>query len=161
MKWLLTFLTGYKRWPSTGSGEAVGLDCDLVWMTGSSHDNTGVSDGTVFRDIDLHRQYKTFEIDITEIGSSLPRRIMGSSEPELVDVVRKARGKEGDNCVICMESMVAGDEITDFLPCNHTHHMHCAVEWLTVTIETGRSGRCPQCNAEIMRPISKMCTIHV
>ena len=116
-------------------------------------------DVAVFRDIDLHIQYD--EVNGTDVASSLPRRIMGSCDPKLVDVVRHARGKENDDCVICMEAMVAGDQVTDFLPCDHTHHTHCAVEWLTVNLLEGRSGRCPQCKALIMRPIFNMCTIHV
>ena len=113
----------------------------------------------VFRDLDLHIQYT--EVYGTDVASALPQRIMGCCDPKLVHVLRNARGKENDDCVICMEAMVAGDTVTDFLPCSHTHHMHCAVKWLTVNIETGRPGRCPQCNADIMRPTSKMCGINV
>ena len=152
MRWIFKkILSRGAMYPSTVSNESVASPSSPVGAVFELQGDTGVpEDAAVFRDIDLHCRYTHFEINITDIGSSLPLRIMGSSEPELMNVTRTARGKQGDDCVICLESMVAGDEVTDFLPCKHTHHMHCAVKWFNVQMKDGGSGRCPQCNTDII-----------
>ena len=86
----------------------------------------------------------------SEIASVLPQRTMGSSlHPS--PVAHVPWGKEGDECVICLGVMAAGEEVADLPGCNHTFHLQCAAKWLRTKVGAGRTGCCPVCNAEIFR----------
>jgi hypothetical protein len=51
-----------------------------------------------------------------DVLSVMPRRIMGTqSDPHL------KWGKDGDDCVICLEEMTSEHEVSDLPPCNHTY----------------------------------------
>ena len=91
----------------------------------------------VFSDV----QYKC-----SDVSSLLPKRIVGSSPDTW--------GTEGDECIICLGAMVAGEHVSDLPVCYHTFHLGCAVDWLKARVEAGQLGCCPVCNAEIFRPAS-------
>ena len=85
-------------------------------------------------------QYKT-----SDLASLLPWRIMGSS--------LDTWGKEGDECVICLGMMAAGEEVSDLPACYHTFHLQCAADWLKTRVEARKPGCCPVCNAVIFCPV--------
>ena len=82
-----------------------------------------------------------------DIAASLPQRIMGTCFDSPVPW-----GKEGDDCVICLGEMVAGEEVSDLPGCNHTFHLQCVAKWLITKVEAGRPGCCPACNSLIISP---------
>ena len=51
-----------------------------------------------------------------DVLSVMPRRIMGP----LIDPNLKW-GMDGDECVICLEAMISGQEVSDLPTCNHTY----------------------------------------
>jgi hypothetical protein len=91
-------------------------------------------------DVFYNVQYKT-----AHVASLLPRRIVGSSPDTW--------GKEGDECVICLGTMAAGEEVSDLPACYHTFHLQCAADWLKTRVEAGKPGCCPVCNAVIFIPV--------
>ena len=114
-------------------------------------------DAAVPSSVSIHVQYKI--INITDVTSVLPRRVMGSS-PD-ASPAHLPWGKEGDECMICLGEMVAGGEVTDLPVCNHTFHLQCTTQWLTTNVEAGRPCCCPICNAAITWYISPENTPHV
>ena len=104
-------------------------------MHGSFVNPQGAAPPNVFADV----HYKS-----SDVSSLLPRRIVGSSPDTW--------GQEGDECVICLGAMAAGEHVSDLPACHHTFHLQCAADWLKTRVEAGQLGCCPVCNAEIFRP---------
>ena len=65
--------------------------------------------------LDIHYQNSTDVASGTE--TTLPRRIMGDP----ASLAHVPWGKEGDECVICLGVMAAGEHVTDLPGCNHTY----------------------------------------
>ncbi|KAJ1495473.1 hypothetical protein T484DRAFT_1762278 [Baffinella frigidus] len=79
-----------------------------------SHGPPGDPEGAAVPPSVVHVQCK--EVDGADVASVLPLRIMGSS----LDANLRW-GKEGDQCVICLGAMAAGEHVSDLPGCNHTY----------------------------------------
>ena len=102
----------------TGSYEAAALASGPSQRVVPSYGPPGEPEGqaaspSVILDIHYH--------DSTDVASgtetTLPRRIMGDP----ASLAHVPWGKEGDECVICLGVMAAGEHVTDLPGCNHTY----------------------------------------
>jgi hypothetical protein len=64
-------------------------------------------------------------------------------------------GEELNACMICLDSMQAGQWATK-LPCGHSFHTGCVVEWLGHRINGKLPGCCPSCNYLVLRTHSSI-----
>jgi hypothetical protein len=58
-----------------------------------------------------------------------------------------------DDCIICLESITAGDYVATMPVCGHTFHLQCSAVWLATKLKAGQSATCPICNEEIFKPL--------
>jgi hypothetical protein len=55
--------------------------------------------------------------------------------------------------MICLERMEAEQWVAD-LRCKHTFHTSCCVDWLSFRLRSGLPGCCPNCNLQIVMPLT-------
>jgi len=56
--------------------------------------------------------------------------------------------------MVCLEDMLDG-QIVATLPCNHTFHYDCIASWLRCKLQAHHTGRCPNCNFQIVIPLAQ------
>lgn len=72
-----------------------------------------------------------------------PKPASKSSVEALGKLVFHGRGGSSSMCVVCMEEMVTGCEVTS-MPCSHLFHGHCIARWLSCSSHT-----CPVCRFDL------------
>jgi len=60
--------------------------------------------------------------------------------------------ESGEDCMICLATMLPGEIVTCLPYCQHIFHLSCIVEWFTVKLKSGAVGCCPLCNTETIKP---------
>ena len=102
----------------TGSYEAAALASGPSQRVVPSYGPPGEPEGQAASPsviLDIHYHNSTDVASGTE--TTLPRRIMGDP----ASLAHVPWGKEGDECVICLGVMAAGEHVTDLPGCNHTY----------------------------------------
>ncbi|XP_002511547.2 E3 ubiquitin-protein ligase RNF181 [Ricinus communis] len=70
-------------------------------------------------------------------------RFVPASKPSMENLEKiKADGSTEQQCIICLEELLIGSEVTR-LPCLHVYHKQCIINWLQ------KSRFCPLCRFEI------------
>ncbi|EKX36640.1 hypothetical protein GUITHDRAFT_165685, partial [Guillardia theta CCMP2712] len=93
----------------------------------------------------------------SDLGPMLDQHELTEEEAqEAVDISlhqdKAEAGFGGLECVICLEKMEVGDQVST-LPCKHTFHHSCIAKWLSAKLNDRLAGCCPSCNLQIVFPV--------
>jgi hypothetical protein len=53
-----------------------------------------------------------------------------------------------EECVICLDKFVEGEDLRILPTCQHIFHDHCLINWFS-GLQQRESQKCPQCNQEV------------